>query len=504
MTTARLSKVGPKAWLAAAAAALVALGIALGVVLGTGSSDPYMVRAIFDDAANLTIGEQVKIAGVPVGSVEAIEPTWHTPTGQAKAAVVMSITREGFQDFRADASCTIRPQSLLGEKYVDCVPTQPHPPGAQPAPPLKVIPAGQEGAGDRLLPLQNTSSPVDPDLPTDINHLPERERLRIILNELGAGLEGRGSDLHEVILRANPALRETNKVLRILANENRVLAKLAVDSDRALAPLAEVRGKVADFLVQSNTLASASARHSAALERNLRDFPPFLEQLGPAMERIGHFGEETTPTMRELGLAAPGVNRLFAAIPAFSSASTKYFTSLGSFGKVAGPAFKGSEPLLERLEALGRSIKPFSGNLGTLLESLRETGGIERLMDFIYLTAGATNGYNALGHFLRANLVSVALCTPYVAIARGRCSANFSSGESTSGKKASAGAAAAEGTLASIASVLAALPGGAQPGATRTGTSSGAGATGRSGGASVSGVGGTSARGLLLNYLLGE
>ena len=42
-----------------------------------------------------------------------------------KAVIVMKITDPGFQDFREDASCVIRPQSLIGEKYVDCRPTLP-------------------------------------------------------------------------------------------------------------------------------------------------------------------------------------------------------------------------------------------------------------------------------------------------------------------------------------------------------------------------------------------
>jgi len=62
-------------------------------------------------------------------------------------------------------------------------------------PALRVITHGQEGEGQRLLPVQNTHSPVDADLLNDINRLPERQRLTLILNELGAGLAGRGSDL---------------------------------------------------------------------------------------------------------------------------------------------------------------------------------------------------------------------------------------------------------------------------------------------------------------------
>ena len=52
----------------------------------------------------------------------------------------MKITDPGFQDFRRDATCHIRPQSLIGEKYVDCRPTLPRAPGSKPPPPLRKFP----------------------------------------------------------------------------------------------------------------------------------------------------------------------------------------------------------------------------------------------------------------------------------------------------------------------------------------------------------------------------
>ncbi len=65
---------------------------------------------------------------------------------------MLNISNPGFKDFRADASCTVRPQALIGEKYVDCLPTQPRVEGTPLPPPLKRIPSGREGAGQRLLP----------------------------------------------------------------------------------------------------------------------------------------------------------------------------------------------------------------------------------------------------------------------------------------------------------------------------------------------------------------
>jgi phospholipid/cholesterol/gamma-HCH transport system substrate-binding protein len=391
---------GWRRWAAGVAGAACAAALVVVVLLATaagGSNGGYSVRAIFDDAGNLISGENVKIGGVKVGTVSSV-----TPTPQAKAAIVLSIENPGFQDFRSDASCTISPESLIGEKYVDCRPTQPRVEGTPLPPPLHRIPSGQEGAGEYLLPVQDTSSPVDVDLLGDIDRLPERERLTIILNELGAGLAGRGSDLSEVVKRANPALKELDKVLEILASENHVLAKLAVDSDQALQPLAKVSGQVADFIVQANTVAQAGAATRGALARNLELFPPALEQLGPALERVGRFAEQTTPTFTSLKAAAPGIDKAFTSLPAYSSSSEKFFENLGKTSKISGPALVGTKELLQRLQKLGKAALPFTTNFSQLFESLRETGGLERIMDFIFLGTGSANGYDALGHFLRA------------------------------------------------------------------------------------------------------
>jgi phospholipid/cholesterol/gamma-HCH transport system substrate-binding protein len=512
------------AGIAGAAGVAVLVAVVLLAISAGGSNGTYTVRAIFDSAGNIISGEDVKVAGVKVGTVGSV-----TPTPQAKAAVVLHISNPGFQDFRADASCTVRPQALIGEKYVDCLPTQPRVEGTPLPPPLAKIRSGEEGSGERLLPVQNTHSPVDVDLLGDISRLPERQRLTIILNELGAGLAGRGSDLSAVIRRANPALQELDKVLAILASENRVLAKLAVDSDKALAPFAAVRGRVADFIVQGNKVAQASAAHRGALARNLQDFPPFLQQLGPAMERLGRFADQTTPVFTDLGVAAPGINKAFTSLPAFSNSSSTFFQNLGKTAKLSGPALTATQPLLKRLEALGNAGQPFAGNLAQLLSSLRNTGGLERILDFIFLGAGAANGYDSLGHFLRAEGVGTA-CLTYGLTPAGQCNRklfNTTGAPETgsAGTTASAARVEPKNTSLVMARTLAVLKGSTPaqalakyPGSAPTaseiagaGAPAGSSATPQPVGGSTAGTTyyapsaeGSSAGGLLLNYLLGN
>jgi phospholipid/cholesterol/gamma-HCH transport system substrate-binding protein len=521
---------GWRRWAAGVAGAACAAALVVVVLLATaagGSNGGYSVRAIFDDAGNLISGENVKIGGVKVGTVSSV-----TPTPQAKAAIVLSIENPGFQDFRSDASCTISPESLIGEKYVDCRPTQPRVEGTPLPPPLHRIPSGQEGAGEYLLPVQDTSSPVDVDLLGDIDRLPERERLTIILNELGAGLAGRGSDLSEVVKRANPALEELDKVLEILANENHVLAKLAVDSDQALQPLAKVSGQVGDFIAQANTVSQAGAATRGALARNLELFPPFLEQLGPALERVGRFAEQTTPTFASLKVAAPGIDKAFTSLPAFAKSNEKFFANLGETAKLSGPSLVGSRQLLQRLQKLGKAALPFTTNFSQLFESLRETGGLERIMDFIFLGTSSANGYDALGHFLRAEGVgNTCLSYNITPSASADCRRKlFSNGASSSSPSSAASASSAissSSTSVLMSRTLAVLKGATPaqalakyPGPTTTTTGAQAPSPGVAGGpaATAAPVGGSTAGttyytpasegseadGLLLKYLLGS
>ena len=521
---------GWRRWAAGVVGAAGAAALVLAVVLATaagGSNGGYTVRAIFDDAGNLIPGENVKIDGVKVGTVSSV-----TPTPGAKAAVVINIENPGFEDFREDASCTIRLQALIGEKYVDCLPTQPRVEGTPLPPPLRKIPNGREGAGQYLLSVHHTSSPVDVDLLGDIQRLPERQRFTLILNELGAGLAGRGSDLNEVVKRANPALRELDKVLKILADENHVLAKLAVDSDKALAPFARVRGQVADFVEQGNKVAQAGAATRGSLARNLELFPPFLERLGPALERIQRFAEQTTPTFTDLKAAAPGIDKTFTSIPAFSQSSEKFFTNLGKTAKVSGPALNAFRPLLKQLSALGNGALPFTKNFAELLTSLRETGGLERIMDFIFLGTGSANGYDSLGHFLRVE-AAANVCIGYEVklSAKANCrrktfNNSGSESEASAARAAAASSSSGEGTPSVLIARTLAVMKGATPAqaiakypgpVTSTGEVSAAGlasgstATTAPVGGSTSGTTyytpsgeGAEAGGLLLNYLLGS
>ena len=102
---------------------------------------------------------------------------------------------------------------------------------------------------------------------------PYRERLGIILNELGAGVGGRATDIQETVRRAVPALRETDRVLAILAEQNQVLGNLTRDADAVIGDLADNRKDVGRFVTETRQTASASAERRAEIAASLRRLP---------------------------------------------------------------------------------------------------------------------------------------------------------------------------------------------------------------------------------------
>jgi virulence factor Mce-like protein len=376
------------------------------------TQDAYYVRAIFDNASTIVPGEDVKIAGVPVGVVSDMDVT-----DEKQAAVTLRIDNDNFIPWKADASCTIRAQGLIGEKFVECEP------GSTDAPPLRRIREG-DGEGERLLPVENTSSPVDIDLINNIMRLPYRQRLSILLSEFGTALAGRGEELNEVIHRANPALRETDEVLKILADQNRELAALARNSDEVLGPLAREREAVADFVVQANTTSEASAERRDDLRRSIALLPDFLAELEPLMADLEGFADQGIPLLADLRDAAPALGRMIRAQGTLADSGRESFPSLGDALERGRPALIRSRPLFQDLTRLGRQLGPTSVDLDDLLQSLDQTGGLERLNELLYYSALSVNGFDDIGHYLRAGLVTN-LCSTYAIQIFGTCSANF-------------------------------------------------------------------------------
>jgi len=412
----------------AAALVLAVVVVVLLVSGGGSSSDEYKVRAVFDNGGFMVNDEQVRVAGANVGVIESVDVSMPGQTVayrngkpvalQGEALIVMNITDPGFQDFRSDASCQIRPQSLIGEKFVDCRPTLPRAPGSPAPPPLKQIPDDQEGAGQYLLPLGNSGTSVDPDLINDIQTLPYAQRFRLIFNELGAGLAGRGDDLEVLVKRANPVLRDVDRLFGILSAQREQLAQLTSDSDEILAPFARERAQVAGFFANAGAAAQASSERGEQLEASLRKFPTFLREFRQTMISLKGFSDAAAPVFSYFGEAEPAFTEATRALAPFSEATTVSLKSLGETGEASGPIFREADPIVRKATELSKSGAAPTTELANLFTSIEETEGWDALVELIYNTTASLNGFDQYGHYGRT-LVTLTNCVDYEASAGG-------------------------------------------------------------------------------------
>jgi ABC-type transporter Mla subunit MlaD len=407
---------GPRT--AVAVMALLVVTVLATTAASDDDGDQYLVRAIFDNGSFVIPGEEVKIAGVKVGQIHDVDLT-----DDNKAAIVLRIDDPAYKSFRRDANCQIRLQSLIGEQYVECKPTRPQKDGDQLPPELAQVPEGERGAGQYLLPVQNNTTPVNLDLIQNIQRLPQREGFRLLINEFGAGMAGNGERLRAAVRRANPALRETDRVIKILAEQDRMLGRLVDESDEVLAAWAGKREETADFIDQAGVTAAAAAERGDDIERNFERLPRFLRELKPTTEAFAGLADQMTPALNSLGSQAPAVNEAFQRLGPFSAAATPALVSLGDFGDRARELFPEIRPLIGQLNQLGQPLRPATNDLAKLFNSIDDTGGIEELMKLLYYYTGTVNGVDKQGHYVRAQIRS--RC-PTRAVDRGSsCSADF-------------------------------------------------------------------------------
>jgi phospholipid/cholesterol/gamma-HCH transport system substrate-binding protein len=426
--------------LARALAVAVGVGLLVGLLAGAaggGDGDGYKVRAVFDNASFIIPGEDVKVAGVKVGKIDDIDLT-----RENRAAVVLQIDDPAFVPFRRDAHCQIRLQSLIGEQYVECEPTLVREGGDRPAPPLREIESGA-GEGQHLLPVENTTTPIAVDLINNVARLPQREQFRLIVSELGAGLAGNGTRLRAAVRRANPALRELNRVVAVLAEQDRLLARLVDESDAVLEPWAKRREQFAGFVDHAGATAAAAAERGEDIERNFQRLPAFLRELEPTADRFGAFADQMAPALESLQARAPAINEAIARFGPFTAAASPAVQTLGDFAEEGRRQFPAIRPLVRDLRDLGRPLRPATADLAAGFGGFDDTGGVEELMRFIFFYTNSVNGVDRDGHYVRS-VLGLSNCSARSGQPSGGCESTFDPANDPTAASVAAASAARE------------------------------------------------------------
>lgn len=399
---------------AAFTGAVVAFAIAVTGCGAGGSRGGYRVDALFDNASFLIPGQDVRIAGANVGTVTDV-----TVTPDHRARISMKVD-DRFAPFRSDADCFIAPQSLIGERFIQCAPGTPR--GHE----LKA-----SGGHAPTVPVSNTHSPVDPDLVVATFQLPVRERLSIILNELGAGVAGNGRNLNAVIRRANPAIQATQDVLRIVARDRAVLGDLIDRSDTVIGELAKRRSRVADFIDQAAQVSRTAAERDGAVSEGIRRLPATLDETRSSLRALTTLSNRSRSLLGDLRKAAPSLTRLVRDAPPLADAAKPALDHLASMSRTGTATLRDGAPVVEQLRAFAKLGIPAGQLAATLNESLKDRGVVEGLQYFVYSVALTLSRYDSTSHIQPAYLVAPGECLAYAKVTVPSCDAHFVKGAAT-------------------------------------------------------------------------
>jgi virulence factor Mce-like protein len=211
-------------------------------------SSSYDINVLMPGADGLYPGSDVLIAGSRAGTVNGI--TLHGND------VIVGISLDpAHSPVHTNATITLRPKSLLGEKYLDLKPGS----GGDSLNPGATIPA--------------TKVSISTDLQDVINTFdqPTRDKLQVVITELGGGVAGRGVATNETIHYGTKDLADLAQVATTLQQRDAELQKVIQALDTVTAELAQSdrRQQLGQLIVNSDRLIKNLADQDAELKRAL-------------------------------------------------------------------------------------------------------------------------------------------------------------------------------------------------------------------------------------------
>jgi phospholipid/cholesterol/gamma-HCH transport system substrate-binding protein len=392
--------------------ALIAAGVGLAALRSSGRADPPSTAhfdVIFDDARGLVAGQLVKIAGAQAGTIDNV-----VVTPGFKARIEASVESR-FMPLHRDATCTIRPQGLIAENYLACDPGTPGSPRLGGSPPTIPVSHTTEPVG--LLDLFNTF-----DLST-------RERLMVLLDELGVGTSGRGQDLNQIIRRANPTLETARQAISILTRQGRELQAVISATHTIMAQGAAHTGTLKRFLVAAAALSASVADHRGPLATAVHRLPGLIAATRPALQQVDTIARNGTPLLNQLRSAAPWLDRVSADLGPFAAAAGPALNRMAAALRKGTPALRESVPLTDAITAYTSRSKTNTLLTSRLYSNLQRHGFVENFYSVMYYIAASLARFDSTSHLLSTLLVTPqnGTCGQYATSPTPGCSAHYGS-----------------------------------------------------------------------------
>ncbi|HEX8065548.1 MAG TPA: MlaD family protein [Thermoleophilaceae bacterium] len=215
----------------------------------------YEITVQVPDAAGLVKGNDVRIGGKRIGTIERIEG--HAGGERPYAELDLKLDKP-VEPLLDDSTLIVRPRSPLGLKYLEIDPGESGRP----------VKAG----GELRLPAARES--VDLDEVLDTFDRTTRESLQRTLGGLGTGFAGRGQDFNQAVADAPDLVLQGEHLGANLSHPRTGLRRTVRSLDRVTAELAPIAPQVGSLVASADTTTAALAGVLPELSQTLAGLPP--------------------------------------------------------------------------------------------------------------------------------------------------------------------------------------------------------------------------------------
>ena len=242
----------------AALAALVVAVVAVALILLSGGPG-YEVKAVFANASQIVTGDQVEVAGNPIGSVSNIQLT---PNGQAE--LTLSINNSLYSPLHQGTHAIIRDPGLssIAARYVQLDL------GSATAPKI---------ANGGVIPPQSTTSEVDLDQLFNTLDTSTRKGLQQVFQGSASQYAGKGQMAQLAWEYLNPAIASSSLLFQQINQDTSKFTRFIVTSSNLVTDLADRQANLSGLVSHLSTTFSALASQQVALGQSIQRLPPFMQ-----------------------------------------------------------------------------------------------------------------------------------------------------------------------------------------------------------------------------------
>ena len=356
------------------------------------SSDPYRLTITLDNASQLVKGNQVKVGGVPVGTISKLELG-----DDAQALIELEITDEDLTPLHVGTTAEVRSTSLSGisNRYVSLTPG----PNSED----KIESGGS-------IPAADARSEVDLDAVLNTLDPAALADLRAAVRGLGGLADGRGRELEAAIRALNPALSQTAATTREVVRDEPRFARFLVDSARVVSAVAGREEDLDRLVPATGATLSAIASRTAELDSSLQQLPPTLREANTTLVNLRALVGDLRPAVREARPVAPLLAETLRRLQPVARQGVRVIPALRRL--VDRPGREDLIGVLAAMPALeDKAVPAFESAVETVEDALPHVRVIrpyipEGMAGLIRAYGGSNGGYyDANGHYQRIGFV---------------------------------------------------------------------------------------------------